>query len=326
MHFSRAETVQISSRKVAFTAKIQTMQEVFRIILLLLISVLPALFLLWFFEKQDKGEKEPRKLKNRVFFWGVLTTIIAAGIEINADALIPSSMNKWVYFFIIAFVTTAVIEEALKFFVVKHTAYDNKKYNEVMDGITYTIIAGLGFAMLENILYVMQGGFSLGVMRAILAVPAHALFSGIMGYYIGKAKFEKTPWDARRALWTGFGFAVLYHGLYDYFLLTGSYLVFAVVPLMVWMAAQLRHLINKARFEDKSQKNPPSPLDFKRGIKIISATIFVMVGALSFAGTFVLIRDKSQDYSYMDLLYSGILALVLFAAAFLLIRRRKIDK
>lgn len=301
------------------------MQEIYNIVVLVLISILPALFLLWFFEKQDKGEKEPRKLKNKVFFWGVFSTIIAAFLEINVDYVIPTSyLNKWVYLFILAFVVTALIEEAIKFFIVKRVAYNHKKFNEVMDGITYTVIAGLGFAVLENLLYVLQGGISVGIIRAILAVPAHALFSGIMGYYIGKAKFEKTPWDSRSMLWKGFLLAVLYHGLYDYFLMSESILALAVVPLMVFMIVQLRHLINKARFEDKVQKKKASVLDFKRGLRIISSTIFVMVGVLSFLGTVLLVQDGANDYTTADIAYSGVFALILFSVAFVIIRRKKL--
>lgn len=301
------------------------MKEVLNIIILVLISILPAIFLLWFFEKQDKGEKEPKKLKNKVFLWGIISTIIAAAAEINMEAILPS-MNAWVYLFIIAFITTAAIEEGLKFWIVKRVAYNHKKFNEIMDGITYTIIAGLGFAVLENLLYVLQRGIATGILRAVLAVPGHALFSGVMGYYIGKAKFEKTPWDARNLLWKGFGLAVLYHGLYDFFLLSESMLAFAVVPLMIFMAVHLRHLIKKARFEDKVDKKKPTPLNFKRGLKIISATIFVMAGVMSLVGTWLLIDQKEADYTYIDLLYSAIFALILFVIGYFIIRKKKIDK
>ncbi len=298
------------------------MAQIFHITLLVLISVLPALFLLWFFEKQDKGDHEPRKLKNKIFFWGILTTIIAAGIEINIAAIIPKSTPPWLYLFLIAFVVTALVEEGLKFWVVKKQAWPHKKFNEVMDGITYAIIAGLGFAVLENLLYVLQEGVVTGIVRAIFAVPAHALFSGIMGYYIGKAKFAKTPWDARAKLWKGFGLAVLYHGLYDFFLMSESWMWMLVIPLMILMAFQLKYLINKARFEDKAQKRKPSVFDFKRGLKIVSATLFVVVGILSFAGTILAVSEEANNYRTIDILYSAIFALVLFTIAYFIIRRK----
>ena len=307
------------------------MEQVFSLALLILISILPALLLLWFFEKQDKGEKEPRSLKNKVFFWGVFSMIIAAAIELNAEWLIPDGINFWVYTLIVAFVTTAMVEEGLKFWIVKRVAWPHKKFNEVMDGITYAVIAGLGFAVLENLLFVISGGFQIGILRALLAVPAHALFSGIMGYYIGRAKFEKTPWDARNALWKGFGLAVLYHGLYDFFLLSGSWLWICVVPLMILMIVHLKHLINQARYEDKVQKRPPAILNFFRGLRIVSATTLVVVGVLHFVGTIMLVKDGSPAawtwrYTPIDILYSGIIALILFFIAFLLIRKKKVAK
>lgn len=305
------------------------MEQAFSLALLILISILPALFLLWFFEKQDKGEKEPRHLKNKVFFWGVFSMIIAAAIELNAEWLIPKNINFWVYIFIISFITTAVVEEGLKFWIVKRIAWPHKKFNEIMDGITYAVIAGLGFAVLENLFFVIQGGIQIGILRAFLAVPAHALFSGIMGYYIGHAKFEKTPWDARNALWKGFGLAVLYHGLYDFFLLSGSWLWICVIPLMILMIVQLKNLVNKARYEDKVQKRPPARFSFLRGLRIVSATILVVVGVTHFIGTIILVKNGSPAawawrYTPIDILYSGIIALILFLIAFLLIRKKKV--
>jgi|GEM_PF-6451066 protease PrsW len=302
------------------------MAQIFHITLLVLISILPALFLLWFFEKQDKGEKEPRKLKNKIFLWGIITTIIAAGLEINLESIIPKGTPSWLYLFLIAFVVTAFIEEGLKFWVVKKQAWSHEKFNEIMDGITYAVIAGLGFAVLENLLYVLQEGMVTGIVRAVFAVPAHALFSGIMGYYIGKAKFEKTPWDTRSTLWKGFGIAVLYHGLYDFFLMSESWMWVLVIPLMIFMAMQLKYLINKARFEDKVQKSKPSVFDFKRGLKIVSATLFVVVGVLSLAGTILAVSEESSTYRTIDILYSAIFALILFAIAYFIIRKKGIAK
>jgi len=295
------------------------MSDIPNLYLLILISILPALFLLRFFEKQDKGEKEPRRLKNKIFLWGVLSTIIAAGLEMNLERLIPDGANIWIYSFIVAFVVTAIVEEGLKFWIVKRVAWPHKKFNEKMDGITYAVIAGMGFAVLENLLFVIQGGVEIGIARAILAVPAHALFSGIMGYYIGRAKFEKTPWDARETLWKGFGLAVLYHGLYDFFLLSGSWLWTLIVPLMILMAVQLRHLINRAHYEDELQKTRPRKLSFTRVMIIIFATILVVVGVLNFMGTLMLVNNGS--YSKTDIVYSAIFALTLFLVAFLLMRR-----
>ncbi|MBT3865275.1 PrsW family intramembrane metalloprotease [Candidatus Peregrinibacteria bacterium] len=303
------------------------MGQTIYLVLLFLLSVLPALFLLWFFEKQDKGEKEPRKLKNKVFFAGLLMVIIAGVIESFVDGFIGDlGLNWYAYIFVLAFLITATIEEGLKLYVVKRIAYKHKKFNEVMDGITYVIIASLGFAVLENILYVMQDGFGTGIARALLAVPAHAMFSGIMGYYVGKAKFSdsKAPWDSRKLLWTGYFLAVLYHGLYNFFLLSGTYLMFAVVPLLIFMAAHLKHLINKARFEDKSQKNKPRPFTVKRGLRLILASVLPVIAILWVGGSIMLYNEGQIDGTYI--LTASPFPILMLIGSYLLIRRKKVKK
>ena len=116
-----------------------------------------------------------------------------AAVELFLDSAIYSIWSEpplW-YWLIMPFLFVALPEEFAKFLVVKKVAYDHSKFNEIMDGITYCIVASMGFAAFENINYTFQFGIGTGIMRAFTAVPAHALFSGIMGYYIGVAKFTK---------------------------------------------------------------------------------------------------------------------------------------
>jgi RsiW-degrading membrane proteinase PrsW (M82 family) len=67
--------------------------------------------------------------------------------------------------------------------------YNNKNFNEPFDGIVYAVIVSMGFATIENIIYVFQYGFATGILRLFTAVPAHAAFGILMGYFLGKAKF-----------------------------------------------------------------------------------------------------------------------------------------
>ncbi|MBT3704329.1 PrsW family intramembrane metalloprotease [Candidatus Peregrinibacteria bacterium] len=297
-----------------------------QIAILATISVLPALFLLWFFEKQDHGEKEPIRLKNKVFFWGVFSTIIAGGIEINVDSWIPESFNFWVYIFIMSFITTALVEEGIKLWIVKKVAWPHKKFNEVMDGITYAVIAGLGFAMLENLLFVLSTNIEVGIARGLLAVPAHALFSGLLGYYIGEAKFQNTPWDARNKLWKGFLIAVFYHGLYDFLLFSQTSLWILILPLLVIMAFHLTHLISKARHLDKHHKKNPRLFRLHIGIRIIAATAMTAAGILSLSGTILAVYKEMPGYTYLEILFSAIFALIMLTVSYLLIRKGALRK
>jgi RsiW-degrading membrane proteinase PrsW (M82 family) len=109
-----------------------------------------------------------------------------------------------------------LIEEFSKFIFVRWVLYPNKNFNEPFDGIVYAVSVSLGFAGLENILYVMNSdnGVATGFMRMFTAVPAHATFAVLMGYYLGRAKCE--PGKSYLA-WYGLLAATLFHGAYDYF-------------------------------------------------------------------------------------------------------------
>lgn len=94
-------------------------------------------------------------------------------------------------------------------------AQKNNEFNEPFDGIVYAVMVSMGFAALENILYTFQYGFGVGVTRVFTAVPAHATFGIIMGYFMGKAKFSN---NRIKFNLLGLLFAILFHGSYDFFL------------------------------------------------------------------------------------------------------------
>ncbi len=295
-------------------------------IYLLILSILPALFLLWYFERQDKGRKEPLRLKWKIFGWGIIATFFAAVIELNIEDLynlLGIQNNFWLYIFLSAFVTAAITEEALKFWVVKRHVYKDKHFDEIMDGITYTIIASLGFATLENIFYVLEGGFAIGIIRALLSVPAHALFSGIMGYYIGKAKFAPAPWIRRNLLWKGFGFAVLYHGLFNFLLFTESILILLIIPLFIIMILHLRSKILQARFDDKLTKVIPKKFTLQRVVKIFFGTLFIVAGVGNLIGAIMLYNDSSSGFSDQNIITSIIFSVILLALSYPLLKKTK---
>lgn len=209
----------------------------------------------------------------------------------------------------------------MKLWVVKTRVFKNKHFDEVMDGITYTIIASMGFATFENIFYVVDGGFGIAIVRALISVPAHALFSGIMGYYIGKAKFA-TPGKSRNLIWKGFGLAVLYHGLFDFFLFSQSALFLLVLPLMVIMGLHLKSKIKQAQFSDHVIDKKPEKLTFKKIAKVITATILILTGTGSVIGSILLNQDPTSGYTGKEILYSSIFAVALFAISYFLLRKK----
>ncbi len=151
-------------------------------ITLMIISLAPVAVLLWYFDRLDKKQKESRRFLWSIFLWGILITFLAGGIEYFLENTFAGLIaDPMVYITVVSFLFTAVTEEGLKYLVVKKKAYDHPAFDEYYDGVIYAVVASLGFAALENVFYVLDGGMYVAVIRALLAVPAHALFGAIMG-------------------------------------------------------------------------------------------------------------------------------------------------
>lgn len=170
---------------------------------------------------KDKHEREPLSLLLISFFYGALSTIITLSISIPLSMLITSKeeadvVNK----FVEAVFKVALVEEFSKFIFVRFVLFNNKNFNEPFDGIVYAVMVSMGFATLENVLYVFQSGFTTGVIRMFTAVPAHATFGALMGYFLGKAKFSYN----KKLFYTVMALvaATAFHGSYDYFLFLGE--------------------------------------------------------------------------------------------------------
>ena len=184
---------------------------------LLFLAIAPVTVVILYIYFKDKYEKEPIKILAISFFLGATVSIILTfTIGYLASSLVPIADAKSVsQQFIKAFFTVALVEEFSKYIIVRFYAQKNKEFNEPFDGIVYAVMVSMGFAALENILYTFQYGFGVGVTRAFTAVPAHATFGVIMGYFMGKAKFSN---NSIKLNLLGLLFATLFHGSYDFFL------------------------------------------------------------------------------------------------------------
>lgn len=195
---------------------------------LVILAIAPAAFLLWYIWKKDTYEPEPLHLVAWVFFLGALSVIPAGLIELPFPEGVISS----------AFVAP-VIEEALKFLVVFLAMYRHPEFDEPMDGMVYAAAAGLGFATIENILYVMEGGVAVGIIRAIASVPGHVVFSCIWGFGLGTAKFRPAS-ERTVIILAGLFGSMLLHGIFNFSLgvfgALGLLLVLVVIiPLGWWI-------------------------------------------------------------------------------------------
>jgi len=200
---------------------------------LFVIAVAPVIIIAFYLYYRDKYEKEP-------FWWLMLALLVGSIITIPViwvERLLEMPMYYLSGYLAAAwnaFVVAAFTEELFKFSALMLIFWNSRHFNEKFDGIVYASFISLGFAAVENLLYVINGGFQVGLTRAFTAVPAHALFGIIMGYRVGLAKFY--PGERKKQLTMALLVPILFHGIYDFILMSGHpYLVFAFVPFLVFM-------------------------------------------------------------------------------------------
>ena len=180
-------------------------------VLLFAAAVLPALLLVWFFHARDTFPEPPRVLWT-TFGLGCLSVVPAVALGMTIEPVLQTRDALSVAAFQ-AFVIAALCEEAAKLSVLLGYSFRRSEFDEAMDGIVYGAAASLGFAALENTLYVLDGGFAIAIMRGVLSVPGHATYGAVMGYYVGRARFDRgNRW---RLVGLGLLSAVLLHGFYD---------------------------------------------------------------------------------------------------------------
>jgi len=184
---------------------------------LLLLAVAPAFVIIIYIYVKDKHEKEPKQLLAYNFLLGAIVSIIVTTILYFLYTSFFSPFKEKSVFdqFVKAFFMVGLIEEFSKYIIVRYYAQPKKEFNEPFDGIVYAVMVSMGFAVTENIFYVFEGGLSTAFGRAFTAVPAHATFAVLMGYFMGKAKFSKNKTVLNL---TGLLLAILFHGAYDFFL------------------------------------------------------------------------------------------------------------
>jgi RsiW-degrading membrane proteinase PrsW (M82 family) len=182
---------------------------------LLGIALAPGLAIMLFIYLKDKHEREPLSLLFLSFIFGAFSTVITFAISLPLEIIVTLRENDVVHEFFEAFFKVALVEEFSKFFFVRFILYRNKNFNEPFDGIVYAVMVSMGFATLENLMYVYSYGFETGILRMFTAVPAHATFGVIMGYFLGIGKFRKTN-SFYFSLLALLG-ATFFHGAYDYF-------------------------------------------------------------------------------------------------------------
>lgn len=161
--------------------------------ILLYLAILPVAFLMWYIHKKDV-DKEPKGLLIKIFVFGCLSVIPIIILELVMNNYFSTDKaTNYIEMFIATFMSVALIEELGKWVVAFFFGYNHDAYDHKYDAIVYAVFASLGFAVVENVLYVItsEAALSTAIMRAVLSVPSHACDGVVMGYFIGLAKHEK---------------------------------------------------------------------------------------------------------------------------------------
>jgi RsiW-degrading membrane proteinase PrsW (M82 family)/GNAT superfamily N-acetyltransferase len=221
---------------------------------LLALAIAPGLAICLFIFHRDAYNREPKRNLLFSFFLGACSIITAIIIEGLFKEIPPKTVSGTA---ISAFLVVALTEELGKFLVLRYYAYTRKSFDEPLDGIVYGVMISMGFATLENVLYVSRysglgQGYQIAFLRMFTAVPAHATFGVLMGYYLGKAKFDAV--NKNRWLLAGLFWPVLFHGAYDYCLFLqglpaikdiisdGFLFAGALISFLIAIRLSLRHI------------------------------------------------------------------------------------
>ena len=214
-------------------------EEIVPLILNMIIAIIPSFILCLYVYKKDVIEKEPMMMLIKLFILGILVTIPASFMEKALLTSLDLKENGIVECLIISFLVVALIEEGYKFIITYFGTWHNRNFNHIYDGIVYATFVSLGFATLENVLYVLDSGTETALLRAVISVPAHAFYAIACGYYLGLSKFNYSIGNKKVArMYKIFSFLipVLLHGVFDFLLLTNNnelmWMFFAFVAIL----------------------------------------------------------------------------------------------
>ncbi len=186
--------------------------------LILLTALLPIAILMYYIYHKDKKSPEPTGQLVKAFLYGILAAPLSfcISIPLGVIGVYPEESTSILESISTAFFGAAIPEEIAKFFMLWLLLRKNIFFDEKMDGIVYAVCVSLGFAALENVLYLFSNPelyLSIGITRALFAVPGHFCFGILMGYYYSLAKFYPKAHVKNKALILIA--PILVHGLYD---------------------------------------------------------------------------------------------------------------
>lgn len=225
----------------------------------MIIAVIPGIALALGLYLTDRFDREPVKLLLKLFLFGILSAVPTVFVERFLSNLnIFSELLSYIWK---AFIVAGLTEEFFKRLVVMRIAYYHRAFNEKLDGIIYCAFSSLGFATIENILYVVTGFDAdpyIGLFRGILSVPAHMLFAITMGYYLSLARFSPDTKTTSDYFTRSLVVPALYHGTFNFILLAKiPFLLFLFIPFVVFMWVMNLRKLNRFYRESKAMNQQP---------------------------------------------------------------------
>ncbi|HEB01503.1 MAG TPA: PrsW family intramembrane metalloprotease [Candidatus Portnoybacteria bacterium] len=209
----------------------------------ILLGLLPGLIWLFYYLGKDRKHPEPKRMILKTFVWGMLAAPVAVVLELALSWLLGlPDFSNFLKLLLSIFLISALVEECLKYSVVRFFIIKSSEFDEPIDAMIYCIVAALGFATVENIMVVLTVSasqvynlYSVMALRFIGATFLHALSSGLVGYYLGLVIFDRTK--SKKLIIKGLILAIVFHGLYNYFVLTpGPFSLLYLIILIGTMA------------------------------------------------------------------------------------------
>ena len=223
--------------------------------LLILAAVLPAAYLMIRVYRSDRLEPEPPRMVIGLVLLGVISTGLAGGAEQLGDAILRYfglEDGSLLYNALFYFLVVGPAEEGFKYAVLRWRTWRHPAFDCQYDGVVYAVFVSLGFALWENIGYVLMFGWSTAIARALTAVPGHACFGVFMGAWYGVAKryelygYEK---ESKRSRWLCVIVPAVIHGCYDFIASLES-----EVFVLVFLAFVIVMFITALRFVKRLSK------------------------------------------------------------------------
>jgi len=235
--------------------------------LYILLGLLPSLIWLAFYLRKDKNP-EPNSMVLRIFIYGMLLAPLAIILELLLIWLLNPSLsfsslfseiphNSFIKIILAATLIPALVEEYLKYSLVKFKILKNSVFDEPTDAMLYCIIAGLGFAAVENLLILFKStsmlwpeAFTIIGFRFIGATFVHALAAGIIGYWIALGLLRTR--QKKIFISIGLSIAIIFHACYNYLIITISrqktlILYFLVIILLISTALFVSYCFRKLK-------------------------------------------------------------------------------